>query len=194
MKKFWIFLLAIAVVVAGWIAIDRTVHESVMQELMQQAAESCVKSVDNMLEKTDYNVHLLDFDIKQIRPVIRNKRYIIYIDWYVNADTYFGAQKDKEHWMFEVSTTMPREFFVNGKKITVTYMDDNYNEGCNLIYNNSAAMNGYDYHKELTKEDDKDEVVGSVRCSRCGTMYRSNSTPGLRIKKGMSCGRGACKN
>ena len=192
MKKIWIFLLAIVIVVGGWIAIDKIAHDQLIRELKVQALESCIKSADKMLENTDYNVHALDFDIKEIRPVIRNKRYIIYIDWYVNADTYFGLQKDREHWMFEVSCTMPRESLVNGKKITVTYMDDNYNEGCNLIYNNTSALNGFDYHEKLTGKNDQDEVVGSVRCSLCGNMYRSNSTFGMRVKKGMPCGLSGC--
>ena len=74
-------------------------------------------------------------------------------------------------------------------------MDDNYNEGCNLYYNDATVFNGNDYFNENVGADDAGEIGSSaaVYCPGCGKQYHGSSTYGRRIQAGMTCGRGKCK-
>ena len=197
MKKYWIIALIIAIGIGTWVFIANKVEEQnekmFMEDLLEQATLLCAEEAEKILQKSYIQVNAIDFDIKQISPVIDGRRYVIYVDWYVDAEVYASTKADREYWMTMVSGTMENLVTVDGKSITLTYMKDNFNEGCNLIYNNGAAMNGYDYHKHLTGKDENAYTgYSEVSCPVCGERFRSNSSYGLRAKKGGPCGFQGC--
>lgn len=197
MKKFWICALVIAIAIGACVFIagevEKRNEQQFMSELWEQAALRCAEEAEQLLQETYIQVESIDFDIRKIEPVVEGRRYIIYVDWYVRAEVYASTKSDREYWMTMVSGD-PGTVTVDGKSISLTYMKDNFKEGCNLYYNNSAAMNGNDYHKDVTGKNDQEyEGYSEVRCSRCGNSYRSTSSHGLRVKKGMPCGVGSCK-
>lgn len=193
MKKFLIFLLIAAIGIGLWIFIAHKNEEAFLQKLYEEATNVCMRASENMMEDKTIQVHSVDFNLKELRPVVEGMRYVAYVDWYVEAEVYAGKKTDMEYWMTMVSGSLPATVNVDGKSITLTYMDDNFNEGCNLIYNGYGSMNGYDYYKDVTGHDENAYTgYGEVSCPVCGERFRSNSSYGLRAKKGGPCGFRGC--
>lgn len=188
----------VAVLIGLWIFADGKIREknekAFAQELIEQATDVCILEAQKLMEDKLYTVHSVDFDIRKLEQVT-GSIYIVYVDWYVETDVYASPKADREYWMTMVSGTMPRDVYVQGQRISLGYMDDNYNEGCNLYYNDATVFNGNDYFNENVGTDDAGEIGSSaaVYCPGCGKQYRGSSTYGRRIQAGMTCGRGKCK-
>ena len=116
MKKFLIFLLIAAIGIGLWIFIAHKNEEAFLQKLYEEAANVCMRASENMMEDKTIQVHSVDFNLKELRPVVEGMRYVAYVDWYVEAEVYAGKKTDMEYWMTMVSGKSTR---LHGRSISL---------------------------------------------------------------------------
>ena len=84
MKKFLIFLLIAAIGIGLWIFIAHKNEEAFLQKLYEEATNVCMRASERMMEDKTIQVHSVDFNLKELRPVVEGMRYVAYVDWYVD--------------------------------------------------------------------------------------------------------------